>query len=84
MLMFKAKLDQLTCASLDLLMRALAALRELAWLNRRMTAKGVVAALVFVGARFGLDVSTETQAALATGLFIYLGLVGRDRPKQRS
>lgn len=82
--MFRERLDQLACSALDLLMRALAALRELAWHNRRMTAKGVAAAVVFAAAHFGFRVSTETQVALATALFFFLGLVGRDRPKQRN
>lgn len=83
-LMFNEKLDRFACAALDLLGRALAALRELAWVNRRMTAKGLVSAAVFLGARYGLDISQETQALLATLLFTYLGLAGRDKQRRRT
>lgn len=77
--MLKERLNQFACALLDWIMSALAALWELAWLNRRMTAKGIVAAVVFLAARYGWDISPDAQAALAVGITLYLGLVGRDR-----
>ena len=82
--MLLQKLDSVACAVLDLLGRALAALRELAWLNRRMTAKGLVSVAVFVGAHYGLEISPTAQVILASLLFTYLGLVGRDKQKRRS
>lgn len=66
----------------EILMRALAALWTMAMLNRRMTAKGVVGALVLVGARYGFDVSAETQTFLAGAIVLYLGLVGRDHQRR--
>jgi hypothetical protein len=64
-------------------MRALEALFELAWRHRRMTAKGVVCALVFVGARYGFEISADTQAALVVLITLYLGIVGRDKPRRK-
>jgi hypothetical protein len=80
--MVKQKLDEIACAALAQLMAALAALRELAWLNRRMTARGVVAVLVYAAAYFGFEISAAAQAWLASGLFLYLGIVGRDRQRR--
>jgi hypothetical protein len=82
--MLRERLDRFACALLDQVMRALAALRELAWLNRRMTAKGLASAAVFAAAHFGFHVSAETQVTLATALFLFLGLVGRDKQQRRS
>lgn len=82
--MFKDKLDRFACAALDHLGRALDALWELAWLNRRMTAKGLVSALVLAAAHFGFEVSTGTQALLASALVAYLGLAGRDKQRRRT
>ena len=66
----------------EFLTRGLEAIFELAWLNRRMTARGLVAAVVFLAARYGFEISAETQAGLATLIFLYLGLVGRDRQRR--
>lgn len=82
--MLRRRLNSAACAALDLLGRALAALRELAWLNRRMTAKGLVSVAVFIAAHYGLELSPATQVVLASLLFTYLGLVGRDKQKRRS
>ncbi|HEX8685926.1 MAG TPA: hypothetical protein VF654_05470 [Pyrinomonadaceae bacterium] len=80
--MVKEKLDELFCAALDQLMRALFALREMAWLNRRMTARGLVLAVAFVAARLGFEISPATQATLGTLFILYLGVVGRDRHRK--
>lgn len=82
--MLRRRFNSAACAALDLLGRALSALRELAWLNRRMTAKGLVSVAVFVAAHYGLEISATAQVILASLLFTYLGLVGRDKQKRRS
>lgn len=79
--MFRQKLDEFASACLDQLMRALAALHELAWLNRRMTARGLVLAVVFVAARLGLEITPANQAVLGTFFILYLSVVGRDKPR---
>lgn len=81
--MIKQKLDEFACIVLARLGGALAALWELAWLNRRTTAKGVAGAVVFLAARNGFEISPDTQAWLATAIFIYLGLAGRDKLRRR-
>lgn len=77
--MLRDRLKLLAFMLLDALMRSLAAGWELAWRNRRMTAKGIVGVLVLLGAHYGFEVSEETQLLLATLIAAYLGLVGRDR-----
>lgn len=81
--MFRQKLAQLGARALDALAAAAAALFDLALRNPRMTAKGVVVALVFLGASRGLELSAETQAGLATLIIVVLGAVGRDKPRKR-
>lgn len=77
--MLRAKLEHLAARAVAALIGALEALFELAWRHRRMTSKGVTAAVVFVAARYGLEISAETQTALAVGVSLYLGVAGRDR-----
>jgi hypothetical protein len=82
--MLQNKLDGIGCRALDWLMRQAAALRELAWLNRRMTAKGLASVVAFIAAHYGLSISSSNQVLLASLLLAYLGIVGRDKPKGRS
>lgn len=81
--MLRENLEQFAAWAADALRTALEALFELAWRHRRMTAKGVASAAVCVAARYGLEVSAETQAALAVGVSLYLGFIGRDRSRQK-
>lgn len=80
--MLKEKLDQCGCLALDWLMCQLAIAHELIFRNRRMTAHGAVLALAFIGAHYGLHISTGTQTVLATIFTLYLGIAGRDKPKR--
>lgn len=80
--MLKLKLAELAAAFLVWLTGRLSTLWELAWLHRRMTAKGIVSATVFLAARYGFEITPDTQAALAVGITLYLGLAGRDRHRR--
>lgn len=85
--MLRTKLSEIASetadALIDWLMCQLACLRELAFLNPRMTAKGAVSALVLLAAHFGFQVSASAQVEIATAVVLYLGIAGRDRPQRR-
>lgn len=82
--MFRDKLDQFACAALDWLTSQFALAYELAVGHPRQTAKGVVAALLFVGAHYGLNLPEWAQVGLVISLTAYLGASGRDRQQRRS
>lgn len=77
----RERLDALCAALILWLTRQIEVFHELVFLNPRMTARGVVLALVYFGARFGLHISDGAQAMLVAVIVLYLGISGRDKLK---